>query len=183
MNAIVQGVLIVTLIVNIIGSGAAVYYYYNQGNGIQQNNQMNFETNYDVTLDNNHCNSSSDCGNGKCQQDNGPNSPFHCICDSRYINYNGGTCNYYQKSTLVAFLWALLLPISGVNWFYLSCGSGGYITAGVFKVLVTSGLLIFCLPILIYCIVLGASVWYIVDVILIAASGMSDGNGVALSGW
>ena len=42
-------------------------------------------------------------------------------------------------SKLVAFLISLLAGILGADWFYLSAGDGGYIVAGVFKLLTLGG--------------------------------------------
>ena len=45
-----------------------------------------------------------------------------------------------KKSKLAAFLVSFFFGAIGVDWFYLSAGSGGYIVAGIFKILTCGGL-------------------------------------------
>lgn len=81
------------------------------------------------------CTLDSQCGNGQCI-----GKPEICVCNSGFISVDG-VCNYEQKSKLVAFLLSFLIGGTGADWFYLyrDGGSGGYIAAGVFKLLTLGG--------------------------------------------
>lgn len=110
------------------------------------------------------CNSSFACGqNAECAQD-GPNS-FYCRCIKGWVNRDGQTCVYRQRDGLTALLLSIFVGGLGVDWFYLSCGIGGYIAAGVFKLLTVGGL----------------GIWWVVDIIRIACGVFWDGNGIPLS--
>jgi hypothetical protein len=74
------------------------------------------------------CTVDKDCNNGVCTSGN-------CTCNSGYVDYKDGACNYLQKEKLTAFLLSFLIGTTGADWFYLSVGNGGYIAAGVFKLL------------------------------------------------
>ena len=108
------------------------------------------------------CTTDADCDNGKCDT-----ASSKCQCTKGYATFNNVSCNYEQKSKLTAFLVSFLAGGIGVDWFYLANGNGGYIAAGVFKLL-TCG---------------GAGIWYTVDWIRILCDTFKDGNGVALNGW
>ena len=107
-----------------------------------------------------NCTNSTECNNGYCIDG-------VCKCDQGWIDKDGQACSYEQKSKLAAFLLSILLGTFGADWFYLARGDGGYIAAGVFKLL-TLGF---------------AGIWWLVDWIRILADGFADGNGVALEPW
>ncbi len=73
-------------------------------------------------------------------------------------------CGYPAKSKLVAFLLSFFCGLFGVDWFYLSNGSGGMICAGISKILTGGGCLI----------------WALVDWIRVLSDGFSDSNGAPL---
>lgn len=87
-----------------------------------------------------------------------------CKCFTGYITFKNNTCNHKQKDKLVAFLISFFVGGIGVDWFYLAEGNGGYIAAGVFK-LITGG---------------GFGIWYLVDWIRVLVDAFKDGNGIAL---
>ena len=96
------------------------------------------------------------CTNGVCQ------------CRSGYITWkDGAACSYKQYSQLGAFLLSFFLGGLGVDWFVLAKGSGGYITAGVFKLLTLGGF----------------GIWWLVDVIRLGVNSFNDGNGAPLHPW
>ena len=76
------------------------------------------------------CKTDLDCKHGSCNTTSG-----NCTCNTGYVNYNDQPCDYEQKEKLTAFLLSFLIGTTGADWFYLSNGKGGYITAGVFKLL------------------------------------------------
>ena len=107
------------------------------------------------------CTANSDCNNGLC------NSNI-CECKSGYIKWqNGTTCGYQQSEQLTTFLLSLFVGGLGVDWFVLAKGNGGYIAAGVFKLLTGGGL----------------GIWWLVDVIRLAVNSFNDGNGAPLKHW
>merc|ERR1712147_385457 len=79
-----------------------------------------------------NCTTDSDCGNGVCK--NKTDTTKACECNKGYVSFNG-VCNYQQKEKLTAFLLSFLIGSTGADWFYLSAGNGGYIAAGIFKLL------------------------------------------------
>ena len=89
------------------------------------------------------CERNRDCGNGTCFDDEGEK---YCVCDGNYINYEGGVCNYHQVDKLTMFLVSFFVGPLGVDWFLSavpgSAQFGGYIAAGVFKLLTCGGLFI-----------------------------------------
>ena len=98
------------------------------------------------------------------------------VCSCQRESEDDGTlsyfyaCGYQRRSTVASFLASFLGGTVGADWFYLyRGGKGGYIAAGIFKLLTCGGFLI----------------WSTVDWIRIAASTTSflDGNGFALSPW
>ena len=98
-----------------------------------------------------------------------------CSCESTNRRSKGELLYYYpcgyQKTTRWrAFVVSFLAGIFGGDWFYLyRQGKGGYIAAGIFKLL-TGG---------------GGTIWATVDWVRIAASKTSflDGNGFELTDW
>ena len=106
------------------------------------------------------CVRDSDCGEGSCKQD-GNSVFYYCECDDGWIDdTDGKICAYEQKPELTSFLLSFFVGVIGVDWFYLSCGNGVYIFAGVMKIL-TLG----C-----------CGIWAIVDWIRILAHAFPDGN-------
>jgi len=73
-------------------------------------------------------------------------------------------CQYKQREKLTTFLISFFAGGVGADWFYLARGNGGYIAAGVFKLL-TAG---------------GAGIWWLVDWIRILADKFWDGHDVPL---
>ncbi|CAF5042852.1 unnamed protein product, partial [Rotaria sp. Silwood1] len=57
--------------------------------------------------------------------------------------------------------------VFGADWFYLAAGNGGYIAAGVFKLLTFGGL----------------GIWALVDWIRVLTDSFPDGQGVSLQDW
>ena len=107
------------------------------------------------------CVSDDDCNNGACKNKT-------CACFSGYITFKQNqTCEYKQKNKLVSFLLSFFVGGIGVDWFYLAEGNGGYIAAGVFKLL-TGG---------------GFGIWWFVDWVRVLANAFKDGNGAPLQNW
>jgi hypothetical protein len=137
--------------------------------------QRGTESNFEVMKRNNEnynktCQSNADCPpNSFCQQV-GP-VIWECQCNSGWVDYNGGSCNYNQKSKLVAFLVSFFAGEFGADWFYLCSNNGytnaGYVVAGVFKLL-SAGCLM---------------VWWLVDWIRILCNVFPDGNMMPLQNW
>jgi hypothetical protein len=112
------------------------------------------------------CSTNLSCIHGVC--DRNQTVPY-CICDRGWVIPRDGTtaCTYQQKSKLAAFLLSFLVGGLGADWFYLSVGNGGYIAAGVFKLLTLGGL----------------GIWWLVDWIRILTNSFLDGQGIALLEW
>jgi len=111
------------------------------------------------------CHSDNDCNNnGVCQLNS--QGQTYCNCDDGYINAeNDGPCGYHQRRKLLAFLFSFFLGSYGVDWFYLyNNGNGGYIVAGVFKI-ITLG---------------GCTIWWLIDWIRVLADAFPDGNDQSL---
>ena len=118
-----------------------------------------------ISLATTSCTSNADCGsNGVCAT-----STSTCNCTkANYVTVQSDKpCAYEQKSKLTAFLLSFFLGGFGADWFYLSAGNGGYIAAGVFKLLTLGG----------------AGIWALVDWIRILANAFPDGKGVSLQDW
>jgi hypothetical protein len=91
------------------------------------------------------CVVNADCGNHGTCVPNGVSLNGTCKCDVGFLTMNGQACSYQQKSGLAAFLISFFVGWLGagqikkglmrLDWFYLSQGNGGYIVAGVFKLL------------------------------------------------
>jgi len=104
--------------------------------------------------------SSSSCGtHGTCGADG------LCICDSSYITHTDGQpCAYELRSKKIAFILSFIVGSYGVDWFYLCRDNGGYIVAGVFKL-----------------ILLGAcGIWWLIDWIRVLTDTFDDGHDVNL---
>lgn len=112
------------------------------------------------------CTSNIDCGQGFCDRNR---TIATCICNRGWTLARDGTnqCNYQQKSKLAAFLLSFFVGGFGADWFYLSVGNGGYIAAGVFKLLTLGGI----------------GIWWLVDWIRILTNAFLDGQGVGLLEW
>jgi len=120
-----------------------------------------------------------------------------CNCMSPYINEekDGTTeyCVYKAKKKLTAFLLAILVGGTGADWFYLSCGDGLFIFAGIMKIFFTC-----CLPtclqsvllngsddggamvIIGCCVCCGIMGWYITDWVMVLTDQRTDGTGMGL---
>jgi len=140
------------------------------------------------------CSDDNDCGLGYCRG-------YMCQCYRGYMTwYYMDACTYQQRSKLTAFLLSFFLGIFGIDWFYLSRGNGGYIVAGILKLLISSGCL-FGWPFiniggtkksrtyivsgnLINVILTSISlIWWLTDWIRILANAFHDGNGAPLQPW
>ena len=129
------------------------------------------------------CSKQSDCGkHGQCvldpefayivnfdddNDDNLNNLPTVCRCEPGWTDHNGGTCNYKRRTQHAVCNVGIIGGFTGADWFHLSRGDGGYITAGVFKVVSLGGF----------------GVWTVVDNIRCQLGsygvGDTDGNGHA----
>ena len=67
-----------------------------------------------------------------------------------------------RKDKIVVFLLSFFVGFFGVDWFYLSDGNGGYIVAGIFKILTLGGL----------------GLWWLIDWIRVLADAFPYANGV-----
>ncbi|KAH3759535.1 hypothetical protein Pelo_8621 [Pelomyxa schiedti] len=94
---------------------------------------------------------------------------YYCVCNEPYITLSADddnriadstACNYEGKSKLTAFLLSFFVGSFGADWFYLARGSGGYIAAGVFKLLTLGG----------------CGIWSTVDWIRLLCDAFPDGN-------
>jgi TM2 domain-containing membrane protein YozV len=114
----------------------------------------------------NACVTNADCGQGFC---NTNMTVAVCVCNRGWTYARDGSnrCTYEQKSKLAAFLLSFFVGGLGADWFYLSVGNGGYIAAGVFKLLTLGGI----------------GIWWLVDWIRILTNSFPDGQGVALLEW
>jgi len=112
------------------------------------------------------CSKNIDCIHGICDQN--VNRSL-CICERgwTYSRNNPNVCDYQQKSKLGAFLLSFFVGGLGADWYYLSVGNGGYIAAGVFKMLTLGGI----------------GIWWLVDWIRILTNSFDDGQGIALLEW
>ena len=108
----------------------------------------------------NHSRCSLPCGDkGACKIEE---SKFQvCKCDKLYTTLNKDEpCAYKQKSKLAAFLISFFAGWFGADYFYLANGSGGYIAAGIFKLLTVGGF----------------GIWWLVDWIRILCDNFADGR-------
>ena len=144
------------------------------------------------------CTSDASCNNGVCKNST-------CVCTLGYVTFGNQTCNYKQKEKLTAFLLSFFVGNFGADWFYLASGNGGYIVAGIFKLILgiffIFGLYFLCcitklseeennclvlsvivIVLMILCS-LTNSIWYLVDWIRIFTNSFKDGNGVSLKDW
>lgn len=110
------------------------------------------------------CSSDVQCNHGKCELVDSvefPEGRLECVCDKCYGNEHGKYCNYQKTKKLPAFLISFLVGELGVDWFVLAKGNGGYIGAGVAKLLTGGGL----------------GVWWVVDWVRVLTDSWVDGNG------
>jgi hypothetical protein len=140
------------------------------------------------------CSNDIDCGLGYCRA-------YMCECYRGYISwYYMEPCAYEQRSKLTAFLVSFFVGILGIDWFYLSRGNGGYIVAGIIKLLISCGCL-FGWPFLYATgtkksrnyIITGnvingiltaiSLIWWLTDWIRILADTFHDGHGAPLKPW
>jgi len=117
------------------------------------------------------CVSNRECNNGNCVfYDEGVSDRKVCECESGWITYGDSeVCSYKQKDKLIAFLLSFFVGEFGADWFYLyrENGSGGYIAAGIFKILTAGGL----------------GIWWLIDWIRILADAFPDALDAPLSPW
>lgn len=94
---------------------------------------------------------------------------YCCVCERGWLVARDASnaCVYQQKSKLAAFLLSFFIGGLGADWFYLSVANGGYIAAGVFKLLTLGGL----------------GIWWLVDWIRILTNSFPDGQGYSLLEW
>jgi len=106
------------------------------------------------------------CIHGECLTISNKTS---CICERGWTNSRDDppSCTYSQKSKLAAFLLSFFVGGFGADWFYLSVGNGGYIVAGVFKMLTLGGI----------------GIWWLVDWIRILTNAFPDGQNYPLFEW
>ena len=113
------------------------------------------------------CDNDADCGeHGTCEPDAATNVSI-CVCDLDFTSTGGDVCNYRRKNPINTLMASFFGGVVGADWFFLSRGDGGYIAAGVFKLL-TAG---------------GCGIWALVDVIRVATETFPDGNGHRLIRW
>jgi TM2 domain-containing membrane protein YozV len=112
------------------------------------------------------CATEFSCLHGECRTIINKTS---CVCDRGWTisRDNPPSCSYPQKSKLAAFLLSFFVGGFGADWFYLSVGNGGYIAAGVFKMLTLGGI----------------GIWWLVDWIRILTNSFPDGQNYALLEW
>ena len=166
------------------------------GKYLRNSNQSQFSGAQQTRTVNSPCTTDSNCADHEqCRNS-------LCQCEDGYIVWGtpNNTCSYKQIPKLVGFLVSFFVGNLGIDWFVLSKGDGGYITAGVFKLLMSCGCCIMVPFIVISAIrksatwgvvgyilttilTLGASVWWLVDWIRILANAFPDGNGAPLKGW
>ncbi|CAF0871188.1 unnamed protein product [Rotaria sp. Silwood1] len=105
------------------------------------------------------CSSDSSCIHGICYQNQNVSS---CLCERGWTlsQSQPQICTYQQKSKLAAFLLSFFVGGLGADWFYLSVGNGGYIAAGVFKMLTLGGI----------------GIWWLVDWMRILTNSFLDGQ-------
>jgi TM2 domain-containing membrane protein YozV len=140
------------------------------------------------------CSNDNECGLGFCRA-------YMCQCYPGYITwYFMETCAYEQRKKLTAFLVSFFVGTLGVDWFYLSRGNGGYIVAGIIKLLISSGCFVGW-PVVMASsnkksrknITIGTGVaailtiisviWWLIDWIRILANVFYDGHGAPLQPW
>jgi len=127
------------------------------------------------------------CGDfGSCEpiSDSDVEGPHICICSDGYTNFDG-ICDYQRKPQFNVFLASFFGGGVGADWFLLysrdgfvpngapsegdnltggGSGNGGYIVAGIFKLL-TAG---------------GFSIWWLVDFIRVLTMSFPDANGMRM---
>lgn len=93
--------------------------------------------------DKHKCQNSQQCSkNARCMSnDNGIKT---CMCDKEHAEDDNGFCTYERKLKKNALAASLIGGILGADWFYLSCGDGAYIVAGIFKLFFGVGIPVTC---------------------------------------
>eukprot|EP01127_Copromyxa_protea_P004866 TRINITY_DN14694_c0_g1_i1.p1 TRINITY_DN14694_c0_g1~~TRINITY_DN14694_c0_g1_i1.p1 ORF type:complete len:172 (+),score=23.69 TRINITY_DN14694_c0_g1_i1:62-577(+) len=87
-----------------------------------------------------------------------------CLCHTGWVHYDG-ICDYEQRPQLNAFMASFFGGLVGADWFYLfNGGNGGYIVAGIFKLLTLGG----------------CGIWWLVDWIRVLTFTFPDSRGVNL---
>lgn len=140
------------------------------------------------------CTQNIECGRGFCQG-------YVCQCYPGYITWRQmEVCNYQQRTKLTAFLVSFFVGILGIDWFVLSRGQGGYIVAGIFKMIISFGCitawpliiivisrkkprLLFSTQIIAVVLSLTSFIWWLTDWIRVLANVFYDGNGAPLQPW
>lgn len=154
-------------------AGTGSYMYYNGPKSLPDEKIMerafsNINIRNDIIIFDEYeypCEFDYECGNGFCQNVNNPVYDKLCMCQRGYLHTDNGPCTYRQTSAVGALLFSIFLGYFGADWFWVSRGSCGYITAGIFKLLTIGG----------------CGIWALVDIIRIAAGAFPDGNGFPLT--
>ena len=140
------------------------------------------------------CTYDNECGRGFCRG-------YMCQCYRGYISWwFMDACNYEQRKKLTAFLLSFFVGIFGVDWFYLSRGHGGYIAAGIIKLLISLGCMfgwpvaighiaqkkpnsLMLVNIINVLLTVTSVIWWLTDWIRILADVFYDGYGAPLQYW
>jgi len=116
-------------------------------------------------FDNYPCETNDECEMGQCDYVQSDDKSI-CECDENVISVDS-ICDYELENKTFMFLMSFFLGGLGVDWFILAKGNGGYIAAGVFKLLTGGGL----------------GIWWIVDWARILADDFPDGNDKPIGDW
>jgi hypothetical protein len=133
-----------------------------------------------------NCTSTFNCNyNGICGENN------KCYCNDGYITFNSNTsCNYKQKSTIIAFLLEFFFGFeSGAGYFYLGLNALGiaqlvYFWGGVCIFInflskttdIENSLLIS----FIFLWLIGVFIWWLYAIIIISSGQINDSNGAPI---
>jgi len=150
----------------LIGSGVWFYWFHHNENGANGsldlietqivNANHRSLTSLNTTI--NPCTIDTKCGAGRCIDS-------VCQCNPGYLSLGAKVCDYHQLSGGTALALSIILGIGGVDRIYLSRGNIVYLVLGILKGFSVGGL----------------GVFWIVDIILISAGLMLDGNGHPLA--
>jgi hypothetical protein len=152
----------------LIGSVVWFYWFHCNENGVNgsvdmdltktQNVNANHRSLTSINTTINPCTIDTKCGTGRCIDS-------VCQCNPGYLSLGAKVCDYHQLPGGTALLLSIILGIGGVDRIYLSRGNAWYLVLGILKGFSVGGL----------------GVFWIVDIILIGANLMVDGNGHPLA--